>query len=142
MEDLTDKSLSELLEIAIDDLKKCERSDDYEINMAVWYKTNGKCSVCMAGSVLAQTMGLGPSRKDFEAEFHSQKNIINAIDDLRIGNILGAYQTLHGNITKGENTAELHRIEEKINTCPYGKDKDKFFYNMEVLKEMLINNGY
>ncbi len=48
---------SDLIRDALADLKLCEASDDYVINMGHWHEPNnqGQCMVCLAGSVLAQT---------------------------------------------------------------------------------------
>lgn len=50
------RKLSVLLKIALEDLIKCEKDKKYKINMSVWYIDNSHCSVCMAGSVLAQSL--------------------------------------------------------------------------------------
>lgn len=54
---LPDK-LSDLLELAIDDVAKCSRDSRYEIDMGMWHQpqSNGSCLVCMAGAVMAKTM--------------------------------------------------------------------------------------
>lgn len=55
---LPDK-LSDLLELALSDLIKCQEDSKYEIDMAYWVrKTHDRCVVCLAGAVLAQTCGL------------------------------------------------------------------------------------
>jgi hypothetical protein len=50
---------SELLELAMNDLEKCEADPRYEISMESWHDPNGEiCKVCLAGAVMAQTCGL------------------------------------------------------------------------------------
>lgn len=51
--------LSDLIRLALDDLRKCEENPQYTINMHVWYHhspDNNRCMVCLAGSVMAQTL--------------------------------------------------------------------------------------
>ena len=46
-----------LLRVAIDDLKKCQASKNYKIEMSEWHEPYGDdCFVCMAGAVMAQTL--------------------------------------------------------------------------------------
>ena len=55
---LPDK-LSDLLELALDDLETTEKDPRYMIDMGEWHTpTNGKCMVCLAGAVMAQTIGV------------------------------------------------------------------------------------
>lgn len=55
---LPDK-LSDLIELALSDMEKCESDSNYEVDMDQWVlPIKGKCRVCLAGSVLVQTMGL------------------------------------------------------------------------------------
>lgn len=52
------KKLSDLIEVALADLDACESDERYEINMHVWHDVKGdKCSVCLAGAVMAKTLG-------------------------------------------------------------------------------------
>jgi hypothetical protein len=47
---------SELIRLALHDLELCANDDKYDIDMGLWYKRHdeGYCSVCLAGSVMAQ----------------------------------------------------------------------------------------
>lgn len=47
---------SQLIRIALKDLEKAERTPKTRINMGTWYDTNGSCTVCLAGSVMANTL--------------------------------------------------------------------------------------
>lgn len=53
-------TLHELLRVALDDMRKCMNSGDYVLDMDVWHSvemdTDGRCHVCMAGAVMAQTL--------------------------------------------------------------------------------------
>jgi len=49
---------SELIRVAIADLRKVEKSKAYEVNMAIWHSGVYKsiCDVCFAGAVMAKTL--------------------------------------------------------------------------------------
>ena len=50
------KKLWKALRLGLDDLAKAERSKRFEVNMSEWLVTNGKCEVCLAGSVMALSL--------------------------------------------------------------------------------------
>lgn len=58
--------LYKLIRVAVTDLVKCERDPQYKIRMSQWHngRLHGdgsvKCSVCLAGSVMAQTAEFPP----------------------------------------------------------------------------------
>jgi hypothetical protein len=57
---------SDLLEVALRDLKAVEAMrDTYVVNMGLWHEPKSgygsKCAVCLAGSVLAQSMSVHPT---------------------------------------------------------------------------------
>ena len=47
-----------LAKVALEDFKKVAEDQDYEIDMMEWHRPeeNGKCAVCLAGSVIAGTL--------------------------------------------------------------------------------------
>lgn len=70
-EDVLPDKLSELLEVALTDLKKCERSTKYRVSMLHWHTPvpeGNACWVCLAGSVMAKEFKLSP--KDFATFAH------------------------------------------------------------------------
>ena len=120
---------SALIRVALDDLKKCMDDPIYEINMGTWHKPIFgqynfiSCSVCLAGSVLAQTFkipaseSIPPLRPFGESgvpsapnnpmfrRFDSDIDKLRAIDDFRAGAIVDGlismgyaldYATLNG----------------------------------------------
>ena len=98
-DDVLPNKLGELLQHALMDLDVVEASSDYEIDMARWHRytsRDGKCHVCLAGSILAYTYRVG---KDFEIlvdEIHPDiYRKFLAIDALREGNVWTAYRYLN-----------------------------------------------
>lgn len=92
------KKLSSLLAIGLRDLRKQERAKDSVVNMAEWYRCNGKCTACLAGSVLRFSMGFGRQKGYFDgSEFSKQiSRQMEALNDLRSGYVGWAKQLLAG----------------------------------------------
>lgn len=64
--------LSDLIRLALGDLRKCEESPNYRINMIYWHLNipdESRCIVCLAGSVMAQTLQFQTS-ETFNALIH------------------------------------------------------------------------
>ena len=77
MSDIGTMKPSELIRHALTDLEKCER-EGYWIDMSVWHvgsENEDMCRVCLAGAVMAQTMG-GSRKEDI--------NPLLLLDDGRI----------------------------------------------------------
>jgi hypothetical protein len=102
MKDLPDK-MSELLIAALSDLRKCERSSKYKINMACWHKPqenedgeDGGCLVCLAGAMMAKHLGVAPDIRAFPSNLLGDTAFdkMLALDNLQRGQIGGAYEDL------------------------------------------------
>lgn len=88
---------SQLLRVALDDLKQVEKDSRYEVDMDHWHYNNHlnvtscedeRCLVCFAGSVMAKTFKEDPSRSlgmaNFSKAFQAR---MNALNDFRKGEI-------------------------------------------------------
>jgi len=93
---------SELIEVAISDLIKCEKNPEYKIEMGEWHHYNKQkevCQVCLAGAVLAQTCNLPI---DYNAIIDSKlialhgpnEKVFDALDDFRTGRINSGFEEL------------------------------------------------
>jgi len=63
MSELPDK-IGDLIRLAVKDLTLCEDDPQYKINMEYWHKpgwVTDLCYVCLAGSVIAQTLEMSPN---------------------------------------------------------------------------------
>lgn len=93
--DLSKLKLSELLRLAVKDAQKAENDPRYRLKMDVWHSPNGTCAVCLAGSVMAFTLGANPKKylewSDFEGPI---ARALCAIDSMRSGNIYDAVEDL------------------------------------------------
>lgn len=97
---------SKLLKLALKDLEKCEKDSRYTIDMNVFHLPNkNKCRVCLAGAMLAKSVGYNP-QKDTFAVRKEKIHIIDkvfAINRLRRGVVSLAFlffTGIPGDITK------------------------------------------
>lgn len=103
------KKLSAAIRLALDDLAKVERSKTYSVNMGVWHDPTypePKCTVCLAGAVMAGTLGVPPDRyaspsshwgvntkpKSFPL---SWQRVLNALNTARSGYVNLALSVMH-----------------------------------------------
>lgn len=84
------KKLSDLIEVALHDLEACEKSDEYTVDMGRWHypSPDSPCEVCLAGSVMAQTLGTKTSRIACPGDFGGDvQQALHALDEVRHGPI-------------------------------------------------------
>lgn len=92
--------LSDLLELAVRDVQKCEAQPArFSLHMGNWHKPDagkGVCVVCMAGAVMAQTIGIPDQAERFvfedracEDDIEPHRRAMSAINEMRIG-LIGA----------------------------------------------------
>lgn len=97
-EKLLPEKLSDCLELALADFAKCRESPMYQINMNNWHKPLlGKdvCTVCLAGSVIAQSLGIPPTTPTGPSDFSPHNAVrLEALDYLRTGQIHEAVKLL------------------------------------------------
>ena len=158
---------ADLINLALDALKKCERDGRYFINMTVWHlpmvnlvKKSEACSVCLAGAVMAKSLNVSPLQKFFPEYFayHSDiykngrdiTNKLMSLENFRIGDIGRGLECLGytANKSKCLDTIYKDRTGHKyINprngkryfVAPhYSQDTSKEFYSyMTELSEFL-----
>lgn len=85
---------SELIRLALSDLKKVEAaSDDYIVDMGEWhssdYECSGKCAVCFAGSVISQTLHISPRSDVGPSSFDRDTcSKLSALNEFRNGRLM------------------------------------------------------
>lgn len=102
------KVMSKLIDIALKDLRKAEKTKGVVIDMDDWYvgdrevscilsgshltvERHEVCSVCFAGAVMAGTLGRAGSKGYYEPiDFPGNADQLNALNELRCGNIADA----------------------------------------------------
>lgn len=80
------KTPSKLILLALRDLERAEADPQYVVGMGKWHESNGHCSVCLAGSVMAGTLCV-PSNVTADKEDFGEKlkQVFLALDFLRRG---------------------------------------------------------
>lgn len=93
---------SELIRLALRDLRAVERSKKYTVDMGSWHEPNedtGVCHVCLAGAVMARSLKAGrdydltPSEMWTHGVSPVWHDRLVALDDLRSGDLAGAAYT-------------------------------------------------
>lgn len=130
--------LSTLLQIAVDDVCRSERSKKYKIEMHDWHNPDGmgRCSVCAAGAVMSRTLRC-PVTRSFVPSSYTDGAIIkrlHAIDDLRQGYIARAARE----IGLGWEIAACPPI---VKVTKYHDNKILWYSDMENLIALLKKNG-
>ena len=93
---------SALIRIALKDLELCENDGRYCVTMdECWHEPtfNGKCNVCLAGSVMAQTLKMPITRLLFTEDLDEEENKLIALDCFRQGDIDSGLTELSMNIS-------------------------------------------
>ena len=120
--------LHELLNLALDDLEKCEKDPDYLIDMGEWhFPYGGKCFVCLAGAMMAKSLGTSPHYDGSPEDFENCSEL-QALDCLRCGDVEQAYYVLG--------------IESKVpdrRITPYSQSPDAFKKELRQLAKELEN---
>lgn len=91
--DILPDKLSDLLEVAVNDAKKCGADPRYKLAMQSWHEPRlGVCNVCLAGSVIAKTLKTKTDTYSSPGSYHDKKandtplsNKLMAINSMRVG---------------------------------------------------------
>jgi hypothetical protein len=142
--DVLPDTLSGLLEVAIKDLKAVEKDPRFEIDMGHWFLGTGsglaKCSVCMAGAVLAKSLDWEP-----DLVLHGPASLddigltgkLRAINSLRQGYVGAAARHLHGWGRWDEREGKLN----EMNRIVWGYEDPGFYDDMAKLLKDLKEAG-
>ena len=92
--DLLKLKPSELIRTAIHDLEICEADPKYNVDMGIWHNpthlslavNDTICSVCLAGTVMAQSLGADPEYKTSPCNF-DEDDLLIALDHFREGDV-------------------------------------------------------
>jgi hypothetical protein len=82
--------ISELIVLAVKDCKAVEKDKRYELNMGVFHapSVNGKCHVCMAGAVMAKSLGTAIDQVAAPNLYSNKvQNQLNTLDSIRMGHL-------------------------------------------------------
>ena len=132
---------SDLIEMALADLRKVERSRLYTVNMATWHTpANRRCHVCLAGSVMAMTLGASPKDEVDYTEYGEEvSRKLDALNDFRRGRVG------EGLLTMGfrDHPMACEFFEMPVNgysTRTWGR-RGRFHADMQMIAVHLRENG-
>jgi hypothetical protein len=127
---------SELIRLAIADLEKIEKNPKYAIYMGDWHAVDsytGKCEVCLAGSVMACTLGVSPNIDSDACEFGDDVSAkLYALNDFRTGQIGAAFWSMGIEIPDGLEDQDI---------VSYDSDPKEFKRQMLAMADMLESKG-
>lgn len=133
---LLPKKLSDLMLLALTDLEKCENaSEHYKIDMSIWLSRNSHCTVCLAGAVMAQTLGAADSNEVFD--LHTNKFL--ALDAIRQGNFDAAFSYLNGSFS--ENLPPFYHNSFNDEIFAYQYNKEDWWLHMQAIVGILQAEG-
>jgi hypothetical protein len=92
-------TLSGLLRVAVRDARLVQKDPAYRLDMGTWHSPTGneRCSVCLAGAVMAKTLERPADENAVPCDFDgvlAQK--LRLIDDMRCGSVMRAHCLLTG----------------------------------------------
>lgn len=134
---------SELIAIGLADLEACEADPRYAICMAAWHMPAldaGPCFVCMAGSTMAQRLGvpIGEYDVDWLAFDGDCRAKLFAINFLSVGSVHSALENLKAyGLCLG--APDDHRFDRPI--VPYNVSPQGFKADMRRLQADLAGAG-
>jgi len=134
------RKMSALITIALADLAKVERSKKYEVIMGTWHDPSRfgdrVCAVCLAGAVMAKTLGADPSLQIYPERFPENESALCALDELREGDALSAAIKLGLGVGAERKACRLSR-----HVAPYRDNPKKFRADMRKLARELKTVG-
>lgn len=88
------EKLSDLIDLALNDLRKVQADPRYVVDMTLWHEPNTDdgenyvCHVCFAGAVMAKTLAVDVLADSPVSDFgHEWRRAFYALDDVRTGNL-------------------------------------------------------
>ena len=125
------EKLSDLIELAIADARKLDRAR-YRPMWSTWHQPQplgGKCMICLAGAVIAGTLGYAPettvgiasedtANPRWVTITHKKwRQALCALDWARVGNWESAYRALHGTDPDGKTHDTLAWLETPVESA-------------------------
>jgi hypothetical protein len=136
------EKMSDLIDIAINDLEAVEQDPKYEIDMGRWHAPEHsayKCSVCFAGSVMAKTFNsdrgtlLSP---DNFTKWNASR--LKALDEIRQYDFVDAFDKMY----PFEEIPEFMDIFDDWGREYYDDNPEEFKNDMRKAAEIMRENGY
>ena len=136
---------SALIRVALADLSAIEDDDRYVVDMEEWHRPvfycgREVCHVCLAGAVLAQTLGAPRERRilDYDLEQYGRvEDGLRALDYFRLGEISAGLELLNFDLSALDAQWTQYARESEY----YESDPDEFHARMNSLADYLASCG-
>lgn len=125
---------SKLIRVALADLRTCEAlPEKYHMCMDVWYSPTqgGKCMLCLAGAVIAQSLGNGEHTR-YPNDFPDDSDQLYALNAFRLGSMHAGFTALGIYNASG--------VMDNVNMPTYGEPG--FHDALEAMADHLELKGY
>lgn len=93
-------NLTDLIEVAVKDMRMVKASPDHTLDVSVWHapphpEVKGRCAVCVAGAIMAGTLGTPPTASVAPDSFDEDTaDMLNLLDSLRLGEHIYVHEHL------------------------------------------------
>jgi hypothetical protein len=135
---------SQLIRLALADLRKVEEDPKYTVNMGSWHEGDpyhdAICPVCLAGAVMAKTIGVSRDEDVTPSDLmrfgrisKADRDALVALDFFRTGNVAQGLEELGVHIPSFPDDADIP---------PYGQDREGFHAAMNQLAANLEAEGH
>jgi hypothetical protein len=132
------KTPSRLIRLAIADFRRVLKlKKTYVVDMSVWHKPNNHCSVCLAGAVIAGTLGAKPDENLGPFDYSdATAEALAALDEFRAGYISDGLSRLDKADLSKTKTDIVENLEDTIsNEIQQSMDnKDWRSFNRHMLR--------
>lgn len=143
--------LSACIRVALADLRKVEADERYRVDMATWHTPIGdRCAVCLAGAVMAGTLGLRHGVSTYPGAFgNDTADRLYALDACREGDVQSAIEYVtDAHFDVDTQYAEARRVGDRARAsnidmiAEYDEDPERFHADMSSLADWLEAEGY
>lgn len=130
---------SDLIEVALSDLRKVETDPRYKIDMDVYHEVGSDhCHVCLAGSVMAKTLECDPeidATPDGDPDLFSTEDTqkLDALDYFRLGEVADGFEVMAIDLPSG--------FPPQMTIPRYDLSPDKFKRQLHELADKLRAGG-
>lgn len=127
---------SEVIRVALKDLERVEHNDLYQVDLGHWHKPIGsKCFVCLAGAVLAGTLGVHPASVSSPGMMNDcgAAQRLRMLSDFSLDSPRGALCSI------GVDDSEL--VDRLPQVQPYDRDTDGFKSSLLLTADELEKAG-
>jgi hypothetical protein len=126
---------SQLIRLALKDLEEVEKNPSYKVYMSAWHQPQpeGPCLVCLAGAVMAQSLGVCSNNEYNPDDFEGHNRLaFMALNCFRL------WEVAYGCSFLSLKTKIIIPYNEKIS---YKEFPEEFKMKMENLAQLLENEG-